>query len=209
MMASIKTSEAPKTRGAGFVYQPTYTDRHGEKKTAATWTICYSVRGKRYTESSHSVNRWDAVQLLQRRVQQARIVAPQTDYGQRRTGWLGVSELEKKIEQLVGAPAAYVLDGADLLRMRKPCVYIHARGDETLYVGKGSRGFQRPLDCQHHRLRDVEPADRLLVYHCSTGTEAELERTLIAALQPRFNGKSIKNDTFDALTPLCQNDVGG
>jgi integrase len=58
-----------KTRGLGLVYQPTYVDRRtGEQKTAATWWIQYSVRGKRYRESSGSTNHADAVKLLKRRI---------------------------------------------------------------------------------------------------------------------------------------------
>jgi integrase len=58
-----------RTRGLGFVYQPTYVDkRTGKRKTAATWWVQYSVRGKRYRESSGSANRTDAVKLLKRRI---------------------------------------------------------------------------------------------------------------------------------------------
>ena len=57
------------TRGLGFVYQPIYVDkRTGERKTAATWWVQYSVRGKRYRESSGSSNRIMAVKLLKDRL---------------------------------------------------------------------------------------------------------------------------------------------
>src|SRR5579863_7900755 len=60
------------TRGLGFVYRPVYLDkRTGERKTAATWWIQYSVRGKRFRESSGSPNRADAVKLLKRRFGEA------------------------------------------------------------------------------------------------------------------------------------------
>ena len=72
-----------RTRGLGFVYQPTYLDkRTGESKTAATWWIQYSVRGKRYRESSGSANRNDAVKLLRDRlgaVAQGKPVGPNVD----------------------------------------------------------------------------------------------------------------------------------
>jgi integrase len=56
-------------RGLGFVYQPVYLDkRTGKRKTAATWWVQYSVRGKRYRESSGSLNRADAVKLLKKRL---------------------------------------------------------------------------------------------------------------------------------------------
>src|SRR5215813_8427997 len=67
----VQSNGAPmkKTRGLGFVYQPTYVDkRSGTRKTAATWWVQYSVRGKRYRESTGSANRADAVKLLKRRI---------------------------------------------------------------------------------------------------------------------------------------------
>jgi|SRR5579863_688822 len=61
-----------KTRGLGLVYQPVYLDKHtGDRKTAATWWIQYSVRGKRFRESSGSANRTDAVKLLKHRIGEA------------------------------------------------------------------------------------------------------------------------------------------
>jgi integrase len=71
------------TRGLGFVYQPIYVDkRTGERKTAATWWVQYSVRGKRYRESSGSSNRNLAVKLLKDRLgaaAQGRPVGPNVD----------------------------------------------------------------------------------------------------------------------------------
>jgi hypothetical protein len=71
------------TRGLGFVYQPIYVDkRTGERKTAATWWIQYSVRGKRFREFSGSSNRVDAVNLLKRRIgdaSQGRTIRPQAE----------------------------------------------------------------------------------------------------------------------------------
>ncbi|MGH7840034.1 MAG: tyrosine-type recombinase/integrase [Candidatus Binataceae bacterium] len=71
------------TRGLGFVYQPVYVDkRTGERKTAATWWVQYSVRGKRFRESSGSSNRADAVKLLKRRIgdgAQGRTFGPQAE----------------------------------------------------------------------------------------------------------------------------------
>jgi integrase len=71
------------TRGLGLVYQPVYLDkRTGERKTAATWWVQYSVRGKRFRESSGSSNRADAVKLLKRRIGEAgqgRVLGPQAE----------------------------------------------------------------------------------------------------------------------------------
>src|SRR5260370_2840445 len=71
------------TRGPGFVNHPVYLDkRTGERKTAATWWVQYSVRGKRFRESSGSSNRVDAVKLLKRRIgdaSQGRTIGPQPE----------------------------------------------------------------------------------------------------------------------------------
>lgn len=71
------------TRGFGLVYQPTYVDkRTGEHKTAATWWVQYSIRGKRFRESSGSANRADAMKLLKHRIGEAaqgRVIAPQAE----------------------------------------------------------------------------------------------------------------------------------
>ena len=65
-------TEMKKTRGLGFVYQPTYVDkRTGERRTAATWRVQYPIRGKRFRESSGSSNQADAVKLLKRRIGEA------------------------------------------------------------------------------------------------------------------------------------------
>jgi integrase len=64
-----KRAIGKKTRGLGLVYRPKYIDREtGERKTAATWWIQFSIRGVRYRESSRSTNRADAVRLLKHRL---------------------------------------------------------------------------------------------------------------------------------------------
>jgi integrase len=72
-----------KTRGLGFVFQPTWRDaKTGATKTTATWWISYSVHGKRHREAAHTTNRNDAVKLLKLRIGQAgmgRPVAPLTE----------------------------------------------------------------------------------------------------------------------------------
>lgn len=52
----------------GEVRRPTYTDRKtGEKKTSAVWWIRYYRNGQRYSESSHSKKKTDAIALLRQR----------------------------------------------------------------------------------------------------------------------------------------------
>jgi integrase len=66
-----------KNRGLGFVFQPTYRDKAtGEKKTAATWWISYSVHGKRHKENAKSANRAEAVRLLKQKIGEAQIGKP-------------------------------------------------------------------------------------------------------------------------------------
>jgi len=61
-----------KTRGDGFVYQPSYIDkRTGERKTASTWWVQYFVRGTRFRESSNSRSRPEAEAFLQLRLKAA------------------------------------------------------------------------------------------------------------------------------------------
>jgi integrase len=58
-----------KNRGMGFCFQPQWRDKQtGEKKTAATWWISYSVNGKRHRENAHSTNSADAVRLLKKKI---------------------------------------------------------------------------------------------------------------------------------------------
>ena len=61
-----------KSRGTGLVYQPTYVNKGtGERKAAFTWWIQYSVRGRRFRESSGSRNRTEAERLLRERLEAA------------------------------------------------------------------------------------------------------------------------------------------
>jgi integrase len=56
-------------RGAGSIYQPEWKDPNtGEYKKSPTWWIQYHYRGRKIRESSKSINRTDAVRLLNRRM---------------------------------------------------------------------------------------------------------------------------------------------
>src|SRR5216684_5707625 len=69
----ISKKPMKKSRGAGLVYRPTYLDKGtGGRKAASTWWIQYSIRGRRFRESSGSRNRTEAERLLQRRLEAAR-----------------------------------------------------------------------------------------------------------------------------------------
>jgi hypothetical protein len=64
-----------KNRGMGFVYQPTYTERHADG-TKVTKGVSYSVHGRRRRESARSTNRADAVRLLKQRIAEAQSGKP-------------------------------------------------------------------------------------------------------------------------------------
>lgn len=52
----------------GEIRQPTYTDlKTGERKTSAVWWIRYYRNGRRYSESSHSTKKSEAITLLKQR----------------------------------------------------------------------------------------------------------------------------------------------
>jgi integrase len=59
-----------KLRGLGSVFQPSYTV-DGKLHQAKTWSISYSVHGRRVRESAKSTNRSDAVRLLKKRLAEA------------------------------------------------------------------------------------------------------------------------------------------
>jgi integrase len=66
-----------RSRGMGYVYQPTWRDQKTrESKTAATWWISYSIQGKRHRENAHSTKEGDATKLLKLRMGQAAIGLP-------------------------------------------------------------------------------------------------------------------------------------
>src|SRR5882672_1435130 len=70
-------SRAMRSRGMGYLYQPKYRDqRTGERKTAETWWISYSIHGKRHRENGHSKKEGDAAKLLKLRLGQAAIGMP-------------------------------------------------------------------------------------------------------------------------------------
>src|ERR1700688_3637742 len=70
-------SRAMRSRGMGYVYQPTWRDQKTrEPKTAATWWISYSQHGRRHRENAHSTKEGDATKLLKLRLGQAAIGMP-------------------------------------------------------------------------------------------------------------------------------------
>jgi integrase len=60
-------------RGHGNVYQPSYRDRHGERKHVSTYWIVYSVNGRRITENARTDVKAVAKRLLKRRIGEAAI----------------------------------------------------------------------------------------------------------------------------------------
>lgn len=57
------------SRGQGRVFRPTWTDpRTGQKGTAATWRLDYSINGVRHREATQATTRREALELLRQRV---------------------------------------------------------------------------------------------------------------------------------------------
>src|ERR1700719_1889096 len=74
---AARRKRAMRSRGMGYVYQPTWRDqRTREPKTAATWWVSYSLHGKRHRENAHSTKEGDATKLLKLRLGQAAIGMP-------------------------------------------------------------------------------------------------------------------------------------
>ncbi len=91
------------------------------------------------------------------------------------------------LEEAIGEPLRS-FTGADIIAMRQPLIYAWVRDGEVLYVGKGAVGMVRPLQCDHHRLKDILPTDELYIWHLQTADEVErIERQLIVLLKPRYN----------------------
>ena len=109
----------------------------------------------------------------------------------RDAGQTPLDEDWKWIEAAAGRPATHCFDGAQMLSMRRPCVYVWLRGREPLYVGKGSIGMARPLDLMHHKIcnDEIRRQDRLVIYECDPGEEYAFERALIKKLKPTLNGR--------------------
>jgi integrase len=63
-------------RAKGGVFRPTYTDRHGKKRTGRVWHIRYNRNGERVRESSGSTDKGVAEELLARRIAEMRPGGP-------------------------------------------------------------------------------------------------------------------------------------
>jgi integrase len=63
-------------RAKGSVFRPTYTDRHGKKRTGRVWHIRYNRSGERFRESSGSTDKGVAEELLARRIAEMRPGGP-------------------------------------------------------------------------------------------------------------------------------------
>jgi integrase len=84
-----------RSRGMGYIYQPTWRDqRTRERKTAETWWISYSLHGRRHRENAHSTKEGDATKLLKLRLGQAAIGMPVGPLVERTT----LSEILKMVE---------------------------------------------------------------------------------------------------------------
>jgi len=152
-----------KNRGLGFVFQPTYKDKTtGEKKTAATWWISYSVHGQRHKENAKSANRADATRLLKQRQGEVAIGKPVGAEVERTT----LNDLLAMVE------AKYIADGRRSLK-RAQFAFPHLRA----FFG---------ADCKARDITD----DRVIAYAAHRTTEGAKVATVnyeLAMLRRGFN----------------------
>ena len=73
-------------RGEGRIYRPVYINKRTRKRErSARWWIQYSHRGKQYREAAHTVNRIEAVKLLNKRLADIREGKPWGNAAERLT----------------------------------------------------------------------------------------------------------------------------
>ena len=87
-------------------------------------------------------------------------------------------------------PGGIEFSGVDVLRLRGPVVYLVMRGEQPMYVGMSRNGLARPFGRKH--LTGLTEDDRLQVWPVASEDAAfELERLLIARLQPAWNRQRV------------------
>ena len=93
----------------------------------------------------------------------------------------------KDLESKIGSPQE-MLTGDEVLQMRRPTVYAWIRNGEVLYIGRSIHGAARPLEHNHHRIKDILPTDFLYIWQFVEDADAiKLEISLIADLHPPLN----------------------
>jgi hypothetical protein len=96
------------------------------------------------------------------------------------------SERERILELVDGEGVEF--DGADLLRLRGPIVYLIRRDNQMLYVGMSANGLARPFSRMHRIAPGLTEADTLQVWPVANIENAvELEARLIRHLMPLWN----------------------
>jgi integrase len=127
-------------RGQGHVYRPTYRDRKtGRKKQQKVWWVAYSVRGRRYRESSGSSRQRDAVKFLHQRL---------AEHGQ------GISR--RDVERVTYEDLQAVIMADYDKNRRKSVVRL---GNSLAHLGARFRGW-RALDITEDAI-DAYAAERL------------------------------------------------
>jgi hypothetical protein len=88
----------------------------------------------------------------------------------------------------IGRKSDLTLEGGEVRRMVSPIVYVWARDGHALYCGQSACGLSRPLTRHHHRLRDIQPGDTLLVWMQPSDEDSRrLEARLIRRFAPPLN----------------------
>ncbi len=107
-----------------------------------------------------------------------------------------------EVDAVVQKTARAAFSASDVRDLGGPLVYAWVRGEDVLYVGLGAYGLARPLARNHHRLADMAPGDRLLVWTWPEPALAEhAEREIIQRLRPPKNDSPVPRRSPVAKPP--------
>ncbi len=157
-------------------------------KNSRKWMIQYRTpEGHVHREPTGTTCKSEALHLLQQRITQtvAGTAHVLLDSGAAPC-WYQRLKHRLQLDGIVGGER---FTPAEPARWTQPAVYVFCdRQGFALYVGCGSRGVRRFADPSHHRAQVRSMCATVLVLYCRSYAHAlQVERTLIAALHPRFN----------------------
>jgi hypothetical protein len=166
---------SPRARGTGSIFQARYKDRHGQWRTARTWSIQFYDRRRRDHVSEGGFRSKEAAEAALRAVLDGAAHAGDQ--------WKALSLA--LVRRRAGAPIE--ISGREFNVLRGPIAYAWFCGEIPMYVGSSTNGFLRVLDVRHHALK-VATGDRVRIWPCDTVEGARaMERRLIRELRPQIN----------------------
>jgi hypothetical protein len=168
-------------RGHGNVYQPSYRDRHGERKHVSTYWIVYGVNRRRIAEKARTDVKAIAKRLLKRRIGEAAVG--------RRAG----PEIDRTTIQnlLALVEADYVANSRRSL-------------DRVQQAGKHLRGFFR----SESRARDLSTSQvtRYKAYRLDEGAKPSTVNYELAVLRRAF-GLGLEDGCVSAIPTIKKLEV--